>query len=62
MDNKQKYEGKRIDIYSPSGRKIDTLKVTEVIDETYLYGESEISKITTTYDLDDGIKVEIVVS
>lgn len=41
MSNKEKYEGKTVDIFAPfGGRKLDTLNVTEVIDENCLYGES----------------------
>ena len=63
MNNKEKYEGKTIDIYAPfGGRKLDTLYVIEVMGDnlTCIYGESEISGTETAYNLSDGIRVEIV--
>lgn len=63
MNNKEKYEGKTIDIYAPfGGRKLDTLFIIEVMgdDLNCLYGKSKLSKIETAYDLSDGIRVEIV--
>lgn len=61
MTNKEKYEGKVVDIFAPfNGRKLDTLYVIEVINDTCIYGESEISGIDTVYDLSDGITLTIV--
>lgn len=61
MSNKEKYEGKTVDIYAPfGGRKLDTLYVIEVIDEHCIYGESEISGIETAYDLNDRITVRVI--
>lgn len=60
MANKEKYEGKVVNIYAPlNGRKIDVLKVIEVINDNCIYGESEVSGVETAYYLSDGIKVEI---
>lgn len=61
MSNKEKYEGKTVEIFAPfSGRKLDKLKVSQVLDDICLYGTSELSGIETAYDLSDGIIVNII--
>ena len=61
MSNKEKYEGKTVEVYSPFGRKLDTLLVIEVINEHCIYGESKTKKdFETAYDLNDGITVKVV--
>lgn len=61
MTNKEKYEGKIVDIYAPfGGRRLDRIKVIEVIGEKHLYGKSTISKIETAYCLSDGLTVKFV--
>lgn len=60
MNNKEKYEGKTVEIFAPNGgRKLDVLNVSQVIDDTCLYGTSELSGIETAYDLSDGVKVNV---
>jgi hypothetical protein len=63
MINPLIYEGKIVNIFAPfGGRRLDVLYVTEVTGKNLniLYGTSRLSGIETAYDLDDGIKVEIV--
>lgn len=60
MSNKEKYEGRIVDIFAPfGGRKLDTLRVTEVKNEDCLYGESQISGIETAYYLSDMITLKV---
>lgn len=61
MNNKEKYVGKVVNIFPPKGgRKLDTLVVSDVLKNIYIYGKSEISGIETSYDLSDGIRVEVI--
>ena len=48
--------GKIYDIYAPTGRKLDTVKVTELCG-TAFYCHSVLFEYDTGYDLSDGIKV-----
>lgn len=60
LTNKEKFEGKEVDIYAPfGGRLLDKLFVKEVIEDNCLYGESLISGIETAYYLSDGIRVSM---
>ena len=57
--NKEKYEGKIVDIFNPYGcRKLDVIYVKEVIDGHYLHGISKVSGVETIFDLNDGIIVK----
>lgn len=61
MSNKEKYEGKTVEVYSPFGRKLETaLLVIEVIDEHCIYGKSKTRGFETAYDLNDGVTVKVV--
>ena len=59
MNNSEKYTGKVVDIYAPTGRKIDRLKVDEVLNDDVLCGESLIHDFYTAYYLSDGVSVQI---
>ena len=63
MSNKEKYEGKTVEIFAPfGGRKLDELSVSQVLDDTCLYGTSELSGVETAYYLSDGITVNVIVN
>ena len=57
--NEKLYEGQVVAIYSPTGRYLDTLNIEAVISDTHLYGVGNAG-IETSYDLSDGIKVNII--
>lgn len=60
LTNKERFEGKEVDIYAPfGGRLLDKLLVKEVIEDNCIYGESLISGIETAYYLSDGIRVSM---
>lgn len=61
MTNKEKYEGKTIQIYAPfGGRSLGQLNVSEVVDDNVLVGTIVGTDITTAYYLSDGINVKVV--
>lgn len=57
MDNKEKYEGKTVMIFSPTGRQLGRLQVEEVLGNNVLCGVIPESQIETAYYLSDGITV-----
>jgi len=60
LTNKERFEGKEVDIYAPfGGRLLDKLLLKEVIEDNCIYGESLISGIETAYYLSDGIRVSM---
>lgn len=57
MDNKEKYEGKTVMIFSPAGRQLGRLQVEEVLGDNVLHGIIPELQIETAYYLSDGIYV-----
>lgn len=61
MDNKEKYEGKTVQIYAPySGRPLHKIIVKEVIKNTHLFGTIVGTDVDTAYCLTDGVEVEVL--
>lgn len=61
MTNKEKYEGKTVEIFAPfGGRSLGLLNVSEVLENNVLCGTIVGTDIETAYDLSDGIRVKVV--
>jgi hypothetical protein len=61
MSNKEKYEGKTVEIFAPfGGRSLGKLQVWEVLKDNVLCGTIIGTDIETAYYLSDGIKVVVV--
>ncbi|MGN0022216.1 MAG: hypothetical protein ACI35Z_15545 [Sphingobacterium hotanense] len=60
MTNKEKYEGKTVQIFAPfGGRFLGKLKVETVLNDNVLCGTIPELNIETAYYLSDGIRVDI---
>lgn len=65
MTNKEKYEGKTVQIHAPfGGRNLGVLKVTEVMEDDILCGtikeNGPADGVETAYYLSDGIHVTVI--
>jgi hypothetical protein len=61
MTNKEKYEGKTVQIYAPfGGRPLHKLQVSQVLEDNILYGTIVGTDVETAYYLSDGIKTEVL--
>lgn len=61
MTNKEKFEGKTVEIFAPfGGRSLGQLKVSEVLQDNVICGTIVGTDIETAYYLSDGIRVKVV--
>lgn len=61
MSNKEKYEGKTVQIYAPfGGRALHKIECDEVKNENVLCGIIVGTDVYTAYYLSDGIRAEVV--
>ncbi|MFS0657484.1 hypothetical protein AB1L07_02500 [Niallia alba] len=60
MTNKEKYEGKIVEIFTPGGRSLGQLQVSQVLKDNVLCGTIVGTDIETAYYLSDGIRVKVV--
>lgn len=61
MTNKEKFEGKIVQIYAPfGGRPLHKIQVEQVLEDNVLYGTIVGTDVETAYYLSDGIKAEVV--
>lgn len=61
MKNKEKYEGKTVQIYAPfGGRPLHKIQVSQVLDNNVLCGTIVGTDVETAYYLSDGIKAEVI--
>lgn len=63
MTNKQKYEGQTVLVYAPAdygGRYLGIMHVEEVLDDTKICGLISGTDIYGVHDLNDGVRLVIV--
>lgn len=61
MTNKEKFEGKTVEIFAPfGGRSLGYLIVSKVLKENVICGTIVGTDIETAYYLSDGISVEVM--